>query len=212
MRCARWARRRRGAAISWKSTCRAAAGIGGGSADAAAALRALAELWDVARLPAAADVLALGADVPACLIGRAGADAGHRRDRSPRCRPCPTCGWSSSTPRVAVPTPRGLYGAGAAPTIRPMPEQLPDLADADAGAAGCRRRATTWRRRRGASRRRSARCWRASPRSRAACLARMSGSGATCFGLFGGAGAPGCRHGRLDGAPGLVGGAAPMPG
>jgi 4-diphosphocytidyl-2-C-methyl-D-erythritol kinase len=49
-----------------------AAGIGGGSSDAAAALRALSELWSVAmpddELMALA--LQLGADVPVCLAGR----------------------------------------------------------------------------------------------------------------------------------------------
>jgi len=42
----------------------AAAGIGGGSSDAAATLRALSELWDI-DLPQ--DTVALGADVPVCL-------------------------------------------------------------------------------------------------------------------------------------------------
>ncbi len=50
-----------------------AAGIGGGSADAAAALRLLADLWRLR--PAANDLAALalelGADVPVCLVGRA---------------------------------------------------------------------------------------------------------------------------------------------
>lgn len=49
-----------------------ASGIGGGSADAAATLRALARLWDLAdddpRLLAVAP--RLGADVPVCLFGR----------------------------------------------------------------------------------------------------------------------------------------------
>ncbi|MFX7866446.1 hypothetical protein ABTK37_20830, partial [Acinetobacter baumannii] len=49
-----------------------ASGIGGGSADAAATLRALARLHDVAsddpRLFTIAE--GLGADVPACLLGR----------------------------------------------------------------------------------------------------------------------------------------------
>ncbi|HEY0270620.1 MAG TPA: 4-(cytidine 5'-diphospho)-2-C-methyl-D-erythritol kinase, partial [Sphingomonas sp.] len=50
-----------------------ASGIGGGSADAAAALRLLARLWRV-DLPDAdmhAIAAALGADVPACLVSRA---------------------------------------------------------------------------------------------------------------------------------------------
>ena len=49
-----------------------AAGIGGGSADAAAALRALSVLWDlaIAEDALAALALALGADVPVCLAAR----------------------------------------------------------------------------------------------------------------------------------------------
>ena len=49
-----------------------AAGIGGGSADAAAALRLLALWWDVPADPEALHAIArqLGADVPACLVSR----------------------------------------------------------------------------------------------------------------------------------------------
>ncbi len=64
---------RQGAAILLEKHLPVAAGLGGGSADAAAALRALVELW---RLSPSEDelralALALGADVPACLAGRA---------------------------------------------------------------------------------------------------------------------------------------------
>jgi 4-diphosphocytidyl-2-C-methyl-D-erythritol kinase len=56
-----------------------ASGIGGGSADAAAALRALARLHDISvedsRLVACAE--ALGSDVPACLYGRAAFGGGR---------------------------------------------------------------------------------------------------------------------------------------
>lgn len=45
-----------------------ASGIGGGSADAAATLLALAKLWDVP-LPGLEQTAKLGADVPACLLG-----------------------------------------------------------------------------------------------------------------------------------------------
>ena len=44
-----------------------ASGIGGGSADAAAALRALARLWDAGGIDLSAIGLGLGADVPMCL-------------------------------------------------------------------------------------------------------------------------------------------------
>jgi 4-diphosphocytidyl-2-C-methyl-D-erythritol kinase len=62
-----------GAAIALDKRLPVASGIGGGSADAAAALRLLARLWGVdvpaARLHAiAAD---LGADVPACFVSQA---------------------------------------------------------------------------------------------------------------------------------------------
>ncbi|GAB4186360.1 MAG: 4-(cytidine 5'-diphospho)-2-C-methyl-D-erythritol kinase [Thalassobaculales bacterium] len=58
----------RGADIALTKRIPVAAGLGGGSADAAAALRLLSRLWGVAvpeGLP-----LALGADLPVCLYGR----------------------------------------------------------------------------------------------------------------------------------------------
>jgi 4-diphosphocytidyl-2-C-methyl-D-erythritol kinase len=62
-----------GAQIRLTKNLPVASGIGGGSADAAAALAALAELWG-ANLPAdrlASLGLELGADLPVCLAGRA---------------------------------------------------------------------------------------------------------------------------------------------
>lgn len=59
----------RHAAITLEKHLPAASGIGGGSADAAATLRALARLAGVA-LPAPEATLALGADVPVCLASR----------------------------------------------------------------------------------------------------------------------------------------------
>lgn len=44
-------------------------GIGGGSADAAATLRALSKMWNCP-LPSKAEVLSLGADVPVCLSSK----------------------------------------------------------------------------------------------------------------------------------------------
>ena len=62
-----------------------ASGIGGGSADAAAALRALARLHGIAiddqRLFACADVL--GSDVPACLFGRSALGRGRGEQLEP---------------------------------------------------------------------------------------------------------------------------------
>ena len=56
----------KGAAITLHKHLPHGAGIGGGSSDAAATLRGLARLWDLA-LPAMEEIVALGADVPVCL-------------------------------------------------------------------------------------------------------------------------------------------------
>lgn len=58
-----------GAAITLEKNLPVASGIGGGSSDAAAALRALSRLWDLP-IPSADAALALGADVPVCLSAR----------------------------------------------------------------------------------------------------------------------------------------------
>ena len=63
-----WLAPGRGARIVLEKQLPAAAGIGGGSSDAAAVLRALARLWQVA-VPA--DTSGLGADVPVCMTPRA---------------------------------------------------------------------------------------------------------------------------------------------
>lgn len=60
----------RGASITLDKRLPVAAGIGGGSADAAAALRGLAELWDLKDLDLRPLAQKLGADVPACLAGQ----------------------------------------------------------------------------------------------------------------------------------------------
>lgn len=57
----------RGAALKLTKSLPVAAGIGGGSADAGAALRLLTRLWGESADAAAAAAPALGADVPMCL-------------------------------------------------------------------------------------------------------------------------------------------------
>ena len=81
-----------------------AAGIGGGSADAAAALRALAR-WTGRPLPSDAEVLRLGADVPVCLSGRPARMTGIGEGLTPL-PPLPALWVVLVNPRVAVPTPQ----------------------------------------------------------------------------------------------------------
>jgi 4-diphosphocytidyl-2-C-methyl-D-erythritol kinase len=57
-----------GAALTLEKKLPVASGIGGGSADAAAALRLLTSLWQIDSKHAEAIAPALGSDVPACLL------------------------------------------------------------------------------------------------------------------------------------------------
>ncbi len=71
-----------GAALRLIKNLPVAAGIGGGSADAAAALRLLTRLWSIDPAHATSVAPALGADVPACLLSLTarGEGAGDRLD------------------------------------------------------------------------------------------------------------------------------------
>jgi 4-diphosphocytidyl-2-C-methyl-D-erythritol kinase len=157
-----------------------ASGIGGGSADAAAALRLLARWWG---LPAREEDLVrlampLGADVPACVVSRTRRGEG-RGDELLRV----TEDWSGKpvllvNPGVAVSTgavfsrwngmdlgPLGSAAEGRndlEPIARQLAPEIELVMDALAGMKGVE-------------------------------LARMSGSGATCFAIF-------ADHASLEGA------------
>jgi 4-diphosphocytidyl-2-C-methyl-D-erythritol kinase len=170
-----------GARLTLEKNLPVASGIGGGSADAAAALRLLSRMWNLAPPDLPGIALTLGADVPVCLDGRPSrmGGVGERLDPAPS---IPVCGLVLVNPGVAVATAdvfrarRGGWSAPAGlphswPDVGAMAGDLRDLrndlqppaialqpAIGDVIAAleatpGCR-------------------------------LARMSGSGATCFGLF----------------------------
>jgi 4-diphosphocytidyl-2-C-methyl-D-erythritol kinase len=157
-----------------------ASGIGGGSADAAAALLALRNLCGIAT-PLHDIALALGADVPVCLASRPARMSGIGDILQPAPK-LPAFGMVLVNPGIAVPTPavfRARTGAFSptatlpeawdstaamaadlaaltndletpAITIAPI---IADVLAAIAALPGC-------------------------------LLARMSGSGATCFGIF----------------------------
>jgi 4-diphosphocytidyl-2-C-methyl-D-erythritol kinase len=178
---------RAGAVITLDKRLPIAAGIGGGSADAAATLRGLCRLWridpDPERLAALA--LRLGADVPVCLAGRPARmrGVGERLDAwrgpgvldlvlvNPR-RPLPTASVFRALDLAACAPRAGPLDALArsrndlqAPASALLPE-IDEVLAALAAAPGCG-------------------------------LARMSGSGPTCFGLFPDAAAAGSAAAAL---------------
>ena len=170
-------------AVELSKSLPVAAGLGGGSADAAATLRALAQLWNLAKDdPRILDVAArLGADVPVCLLSRTSRMQGVGEEVTP-VRSLAGLPVLLVNPGVPVATPevfRAFAGAFSEPLAAfDLPEDGPAVAawldgqgnDLQAPAIALvpviGEVVTAIRR-------------------QAACmLARMSGSGATCFGLF----------------------------
>ncbi len=100
-----------------------ASGIGGGSADAAATLRALARLTG-RPLPLDAEVLRLGADVPVCLAGRPARMSGIGEVLQPL-PPLPPLCCVLVNPRIAVPTPQ-VFAALIRCDNPPLPDLPPD--------------------------------------------------------------------------------------
>lgn len=168
------------AAIGLTKRLPPASGIGGGSADAAATLRALARLTG-RPLPAAADTAALGADVPVCLSGLPARMRGIGERLEPLAIPP---GWVVlANPRCPVPTPTVFAGL-ARKDNAPMPDRLPDWSDIAALAAWL----TGQRNDLEAPARAIAPPIGAVLAALGTCpgalIARMSGSGATAFALF----------------------------
>ncbi|MEQ8355089.1 MAG: 4-(cytidine 5'-diphospho)-2-C-methyl-D-erythritol kinase [Kiloniellaceae bacterium] len=171
------------AAITLTKDLPVAAGIGGGSADAAAALRGLLRLWRLSLPPEdlRALALALGADVPVCLRGAPAVMSGIGEVLTP-VPALPALWLVLANPGVAVST-AAVFAAreGAfSPTVEPVlpPLGLAALVDwlaarpNDLQAPACRLAPAV------------AEVLAALDDLSDCLLARMSGSGATCFGLF----------------------------
>jgi 4-diphosphocytidyl-2-C-methyl-D-erythritol kinase len=178
----------RGAALTLVKRLPVAAGIGGGSADAAATILALEALWDV-RLPPdrrAALALRLGADLPVCLGGRPARmqGIGDALTSAPK---LPDFWLVLVNPGVALPTREvfrrlGSFGAAA----EPPPEGFADVAGLARWLAGQRNDLEAPARSLCPEVSSVLAALQAEPGIR---LARMSGSGPTCFGLAEAAGA-----------------------
>jgi len=166
----------RGADLAITKRLPVASGIGGGSADAAATMRALSTLWGV---PVPDNTLPLGADVPVCLQDRAVRMKGVGEQIAAVSK-LPQVPAVLVNPMVPVAT-SDVFKALTKRDNAPMPEVIPsfetvlDLAtwldgqrnDLQVAAISLVPEIQT--------------CLDALGRG---LIARMSGSGATCFGLF----------------------------
>jgi 4-diphosphocytidyl-2-C-methyl-D-erythritol kinase len=160
LRAASMLRSWRGAALTLDKRLPVAAGIGGGSADAAAALRLLVRFWGLTRSTSLYDLAgALGADVPACLLSRTARGTGRGDILTPLDLDLPERALLLVNPGVPLSTAEvfglwnGASGGGAndlEAAARRLAPEIGDVLDALAPA----------------------------PRS------GLSGSGATCFALF----------------------------
>ncbi len=174
----------RGAAIDLEKRLPVAAGIGGGSADAAATLRALIRLWGIEIEDRAIHDMALklGADVPACLAGRPVVATGIGDMLASLGAGWPAFDIVLVNPGTPLSTP-AVFRARSGPFRKPVPfsglgvdrgDAITESVkrDNDLEAPACALEPAV--RRVLAALRRQNECL----------LARMSGSGATCFGIF----------------------------
>jgi 4-diphosphocytidyl-2-C-methyl-D-erythritol kinase len=175
-----------GAALTLTKNLPVASGIGGGSADAAAALRALRRLWAASSEGLADLALTLGADVPVCLQGASAYMGGVGEEIAPA-PALPAVGLVLINPLLPLPTPqvfaaRAHQNTGAGFSSPARFTNPPRTAEALATFLAGRRNdlepaaitlmpqiATMLE------------ALTASPGCR---LARMSGSGATCFAIY----------------------------
>ena len=159
-----------GAAIVLDKRLPIASGIGGGSADAAAALRLLTSMWGTDPALASAVAPKLGSDVPACLLSLPcrGTGAGDVLE------PLPDFDASGTpvlliNPRVPLPTAE-VFARWSGEDFGPLGDWREGRNDLEAPAKGLVPHIGT------------VLSWLAAQPG--ATLTRMSGSGATCFALF----------------------------
>jgi 4-diphosphocytidyl-2-C-methyl-D-erythritol kinase len=174
------------AALSLTKRLPVASGIGGGSADAAAALRLLNRIWSAGLDEAALMDLAapLGADIPVCVPSRPARMKGVGEAIGPAPR-LPECGLLLANPGLPLATPavfkaRAASGAGFSPEAA-LPAAWPDAA---AMARDLARLSNDLEAPAIALCPPIAEVLAALGALPGALLARMSGSGATCFALF----------------------------
>ncbi len=172
-----------GAALTLTKRLPPASGMGGGSADAAATLKALVRLWDLHVEPATLAELALGlgADVPVCLRGQA-VFMGGIGDEMAAAPALPPAWLVLVNPGICLSTPEVFAARGgdfsAAARFDAIPADARELADIlKARRNGLTPAAVSLAPVVGE-------VLSAIEQSEGGLLSRMTGSGATCFGLF----------------------------
>ena len=181
LRAARGLSSEHGAAITLTKSLPVASGIGGGSSDAAATLRALSQLWDLP-LPGPADLLSLGADVPVCVEARSCRIQGIGERVTPIVMPPKSPAVMLVNPRVGLSTP-AVFRQLRSKENPPMPDDLPAF-------AGIRELVDFLADQRNDLQMPAVELCPtikdvlAAIESTGPLLTRMSGSGATCFGVF----------------------------
>lgn len=168
-----------------------ASGIGGGSADAAAAIRGVVRLMVAGGEGSAVEdslhqidrdkVLRLGADVPICLFSHPARMRGIGERIS--FVKTPECWITLVNPRVEVPTPQ-VFKALTTKQHPAMPDALPDWPDATALAAWLRGQRNDLQAPAQAIAPVITDVLTSLQAQPGTLIARMSGSGATCFALF----------------------------
>ncbi|MBH64026.1 MAG: 4-(cytidine 5'-diphospho)-2-C-methyl-D-erythritol kinase [Alphaproteobacteria bacterium] len=170
-------------ALSLQKNLPVAAGLGGGSSDAAATLRALAELWtlDISDEQLRAVAEGLGADVPACLAQNPVAISG-RGEIITQAPKLPAAWLVLANPGIPLVTAEVFRwfsptGSQAAP-LKEAPKDLGAMVEALA------RRSNDLEQPAITLVPQIAEVIEMLSTSEGCMLARMSGSGATCFGIF----------------------------
>lgn len=161
-----------------------ASGIGGGSADAACALRLFTQAWSLPDIDLGSLAASLGADVPVCVAQKAARMQGIGEILRPAPR-LPPVWMVLANPGVAVPTPQvfAAWKASGVP-FRPQADLPEGWEDVEAMARDLRRTSNDLQPPAIALFPVIGRVVAALETQPGCKLARMSGSGATCFGLF----------------------------
>lgn len=180
LRAARALRPAAGAQLRLAKNLPVASGLGGGSSDAAAALRLLARLWEVRPSDLPSIGLELGADVPACLAARTSLVSGIGEIVEP-VAPLPDCGVVLANADAQVST-AAVFAARKGEFSAPAPWRPPrDLGELVARLAlsenGLFDAAVSIAPA-------IADVLDSLERAPSCLLARMSGSGGACFALF----------------------------